>query len=147
MLRWTVFLIVLGIFDIYAFQALKTAVRSHWILALYWIITLLVVGNFVYSYYAFNRSNGFSHSNAYAAGFLIAIVVPKIILLLFMFGEDIFRIPLAIYKYITEGDLAKGNYFPERRKFISQLALGIAAVPFASIIYGIYKGRYNYKVL
>lgn len=147
MLRWTVFLIVLGIFDIYAFQALKTAVRSHWILALYWIITLLVVGNFVYSYYAFNRSNGFSHSNAYAAGFLIAIVVPKMILLLFMIGEDVFRLPQAIYRYFTIDRSLQGNYFPARREFISKIALGLAAIPLASIIYGIYKGRYNYKVL
>src|SRR5690606_13572005 len=41
----------------------------------------------------------------------------------------------------------QGNYFPARRQFISKIALGLAAIPFASIIYGIYKGRYNYKVL
>ncbi|WP_100614098.1 metallophosphoesterase [Confluentibacter citreus] len=147
MLRWTIFLIVFGILDFYAFQALKTVVKNNWFLALYWVITFLVVGNFVYSYYGFSRSNGFSHANAYAIGFLIAIIVPKMVLLLFMFGEDIFRIPQAIYRYFTEGNSAKGDYFPARRQFISKIALGLAAIPFASVIYGIYKGRYNYKVL
>jgi len=34
-----------------------------------------------------------------------------------------------------------------RRKFISQIALGLAAIPFVSFIYGIVQGKYNYKVL
>ncbi len=36
---------------------------------------------------------------------------------------------------------------PERRRFVSQLALGIAAVPFLSLIYGMTIGKYNFKVL
>src|SRR5690606_33209525 len=39
------------------------------------------------------------------------------------------------------------NDFPSRRKFISQIALGIAAVPFLSLLYGMYKGKYDYQVL
>jgi predicted MPP superfamily phosphohydrolase len=69
------------------------------------------------------------------------------ILLAIMIGEDIFRVPQAIYRYFIEGDSAKGNYFASRRQFISNIALGIAAIPLASIIYGIYKGKYNFKVL
>lgn len=147
MLRWTIFLIIFGILDFYAFQALKTIVKNNWISAVYWLITLLVIGNFVYSYYGFNRSNGFSHANAYAVGFFIAILVPKMVLLLVMLGEDVFRVPQAVYRYFTEGNLAHDNYFPARREFISKIALGLAAIPLASIIYGIYKGRYNFKVL
>jgi len=37
--------------------------------------------------------------------------------------------------------------FSGRREFISKIALGLAAIPFASFIYGIIQGRYNYKVL
>jgi predicted MPP superfamily phosphohydrolase len=36
---------------------------------------------------------------------------------------------------------------PERRKFVSQIALGIAAIPFASLLYGITLGKYNFKVI
>jgi predicted MPP superfamily phosphohydrolase len=36
---------------------------------------------------------------------------------------------------------------PDRRKFISQIALGLAAVPFLSLIYGIFEGKYNFKVI
>lgn len=147
MLRWILFIMVFGILDFYAFQAFKTAIKTNWILVLYWIVSFLVVGNFIFSYFDFNRSNGFSHSNAYAVGFFIAILVPKLVLLLFMFGEDLFRIPQAIYRYFAIDKSPSENYFPNRRQFISKLALGLAAIPFASIVYGIYKGRYNFKVL
>jgi predicted MPP superfamily phosphohydrolase len=39
------------------------------------------------------------------------------------------------------------EFFPKRRKIISQIALGLAAIPFTSLLYGMYRGKYNYKVL
>lgn len=147
MLRWIFFLVIFIIVDIYAFQAIKTVTKNNWIHIIYWLISLLVVGNFIYNYYGFNRSDGFNHAHAFAFGFLLAMVIPKMVILLGMFAEDIFRLPQAIYRYFTEGDVAKGNYFPSRRQFVSNIALGIAAIPLASIIYGIYKGKYNFKVL
>jgi predicted MPP superfamily phosphohydrolase len=147
MIRWIIFLVLFFIIDLYAFQTFKTVTKNNWILVLYWLISVLVIGNFVFNYYGFNRSDGFSHSNAYAFGFFIAIVIPKMVLLITMFGEDIYRVPQAIYSYFTEGNLASGSYFASRRQFISKIALGIAAIPLASIIYGMYKGKYNFKVL
>ena len=112
----------------------------------YWIIAVLVIGNFVYHFYGLNRSD-FGTSHGYAFAFLIAFLIPKMIVMALMFGEDIIRVPQAIYRYFTEGDIAKGNYMPSRRKFVSQIALGLAAIPFTSILYGIYRGKYNFKVL
>jgi predicted MPP superfamily phosphohydrolase len=34
----------------------------------------------------------------------------------------------------------------DRRKFVSQLALGLASIPFFGIIYGVWKGKYEYRV-
>tara|TARA_R110002049_G_scaffold279949_3_gene459150 strand:+ start:8318 stop:9553 length:1236 start_codon:yes stop_codon:yes gene_type:complete len=147
MLRWIIFLIIYIIADFYAFQAFKTLTKNNWLLGLYWLISIVVIGNFVYNFYSFSRSNGFTNENSYAIGFLIALLVPKMVLLAIMFGEDIFRTPQALYRYVTEGNKAPRNYFPARRQFISKIALGLAAIPFASIVYGIYKGKYNYKVL
>ena len=147
MARWIIFIIIFGIIDLYAFQAFKTVVKNNWLQILYWAVTILVIGNFVFHYFGFNRSDGFSHAHAYAFGFFIALLIPKMILAISMIAEDIFRVPQAIYRYFTEGNTAKGHYFASRRQFISQLALSIAAIPLASIIYGIYRGKYNYKVL
>ena len=61
-----------------------------------------------------------------------------------MFGEDIFRLFSGLYTKINSND---SFYLPSRRKFVSTIALGLAAIPFTSLLYGMYKGRYNYKVL
>ncbi|MFV0539679.1 MAG: metallophosphoesterase [Aestuariibaculum sp.] len=147
MFRWIFFFIVFAVLDIYAFQAFKTVVRNNWLLILYWIISVLVIGNFVYQYYGFDRHDGLTQVHAYAFGALVAVLVPKMVMVFFMFGEDIFRVPQAFYRFFTEGKTAEGHYFASRRQFISKIALGLAAIPFASIIYGIYKGKYNFKVL
>ncbi|WP_111684932.1 metallophosphoesterase [Winogradskyella tangerina] len=150
MFRWIIFVAIIGIADYYAFQALKTVTKSNWWYALYWLFTVAVIGNFIFQFYGFNRSNGFSQSNALAVGFLIAMVVPKLVLIAVMLTEDVFRVPQGIYSYFMQDDSASGNqikHFPSRRKFISQIALGLAAIPFASVLYGMYKGKYNFKVL
>ena len=64
-----------------------------------------------------------------------------------MFAEDIFRVPQAIFRYFTEGANTDVKYLPSRRSFIAKIALGIAAIPFGAILYGVYKGKYNFKVL
>ena len=145
-MRWFIFILIFGVIDIYAFQAFRTVAKNNWLYIGYWLVTLIVIGNFIYHFYGLSRGD-FGSSHGYAFAFVIALLVPKMILLLILFGEDIFRIPQAMYRYFTEGEAAKGNYLPSRRKFISQMALGIAAIPFASILYGIYKGKYNFKVL
>ena len=61
-----------------------------------------------------------------------------------MFGEDVFRVFRKGYSWVTPGETA---VFESRRIFIAKIALGLAAIPFASFIYGIVQGRYNYKVL
>ncbi|OBQ57046.1 metallophosphoesterase [Tamlana sp. s12] len=147
MIRWIIFIVIFLVADYYAFQAFRTVTKNNILLALYWVITLFVLGNFVFQFYGFNRSDGFSHTHGYAVGFLIAVAVPLILVVGVMLLEDVFRVPQAIYRYFTEGQSDNRQYMSSRRHFISKVALGLAAIPFASIIYGIYKGRYNYKVL
>ena len=62
-----------------------------------------------------------------------------------MFGEDVFRSLEGLYYKLSGKNTS--YILPSRRKFISQVALGLAAIPFASMLYGVIKGRYNFKVL
>ena len=61
-----------------------------------------------------------------------------------MFGEDVIRV---IQKGISFLSSTETKPLVGRRSFIAKLALGIAAIPFASILYGVFRGKYNYKVL
>ena len=66
-----------------------------------------------------------------------------------LFGEDIVRMITGGYHFIARNSSSEplGDLIPSRRKLVSQLAIGIAAIPFASIMYGVFKGKYNYKVI
>ncbi len=145
-MRWFLFICFYILVDIYAFQAVKTLTRNNWIHVSYVILSLIVLGNFIYQFNQPNQGGGFSGGRGYAMGFVLAFMVSKILLTLFMFGEDIVRFFVALFTKVSS---SSDNSFaiPSRRKFISQIALGIAAIPFASLLYGMYKGKYNYKVL
>jgi uncharacterized protein len=146
MLRWIIFIAVLGVIDFYAFQAMKTLIRISWLHYLYFLISVLVLGNFIYQL-THIYGNGLSISTNIAIGLFLTLYLPKVIMMLIMFGEDIIRLPQAAYSFFAENDGSKNNHFPSRRKFISQMAIGLAAIPFVSLLYGMYKGKYNFKVL
>ena len=75
----------------------------------------------------------------------VILIVCKLVIIATMFGEDIFRLIKGGLNKLTGN--TQGGAIPSRRKFVSQIALGLAAIPFASILYGVIKGRYNFKVL
>tara|TARA_R100001369_G_scaffold92902_1_gene141190 strand:- start:7814 stop:9043 length:1230 start_codon:yes stop_codon:yes gene_type:complete len=145
-MRWFLFICFYILVDIYAFQAIKTLTRNNWVHLSYVILSLLVLGNFIYQFNQPNPSGGFGGARGYAMGFVLAFMASKILLTVFMFGEDIVRFFVAIFYKLSS---VSNNSFeiPSRRKFLSQIALGIAVIPFASLLYGMYKGKYNYKVL
>jgi len=147
MIRWVIFIGIFLLIDFYAFQAVRTAFKSRGINIVYILASLIVLGNFIYQLQTSDKGSGISLKINLAIGLFITLFIPKIVIMIMMFGEDIFRLPQACYKYFTEGNAAEGNYLPSRRQFVSQIALGLAAIPFASFIYGIVKGKYNFKVL
>lgn len=146
MLRWIVFLIVYVILGLYTLQALKTITRYPWVYYTFMAIAILVVGNFIYQF-TLGETPGrvLSRPKSYAFGFLITLMVFELITILFLFSEDIFRLVSATYSNFF------GTYkeftFPERRRFLSTIALGMAAIPFGAMLFGMYKGKYNFKVL
>lgn len=143
-MRWIFFVVIYIILDIYAYQAFKTVTRHSWI---YWIYLALSLGVLGYLLYQFNvpDKQGLTGARSYAIGFFLAFFVPKLILFILLFGEDLVRVVVSGFQKIFNSNEAYA--LPSRRKFISQIALGIAAIPFASLLYGMYQGRYNYKVL
>ncbi len=147
MLRWIIFLAAYVLLDWYAFQSVRTLTRSSWIQGLYWGVSILVIGNLMYQMLInTEQPRVLTPERSYAFGFLLALLIPKIVLALIMFGEDVIRLPQAAYSYFTEGNRETG-YFPSRRKFVSSVALGLAVIPFTSLLYGMYRGKYNFRVL
>ena len=145
-LRILLLCIVLLIIELYAFQALRTLIKVKWVLVSYQIISLLLLVFIIYSFLQFDRSVGQTKQTMYTMGLVLLVYIPKMILALVLLGEDIFRIGAGSVNYFIENN-DKTTFFASRRKFVSQIGLGLAAVPFLSLIYGVTVGRYNYKVI
>jgi predicted MPP superfamily phosphohydrolase len=145
--RWLIplilFAVVIFFLEYYAFQALKNVTKNKIVKWIWMSVNLLVYGYFIFTVF-FGRSSGQNASTQMATGALLTIFVPKIFVFVVLFGEDIVR---AFQKFLSYLGSGPTQPIAGRRKFISQLALGIAAIPFASFLFGIIKGRYNYKVL
>lgn len=133
--------------DFYAFQAVKTAFRGsplarylYWGLsAALWLFLILII-------IKFDRSAGPQNNLfKYFMGSFVLLFVPKLILIVFLLGEDLLRLLVGLFQRIS-GSQSEA-FLPDRRKFVSQVALGLAAIPFAGVLHGIWKGRYNYRVI
>ncbi len=146
MLRWIVFIVIYLIIGFYALQAIKTATRFPWVYYTFMAISLLVLGNFIYQFtWGGEAGRVLSRPKSYAFGFLMAILTFDIITIFFLFSEDLFRLLTAAYAKFFGTTQEFG--LPTRRRFLSLMAMGIAAVPFSALLYGMYRGKYNFKVL
>ena len=146
-MRWVISILFIVLFQWYAFQAIKTITNERSILVTYWFIVIAILGNILWHTLFFDRSGGFTHSLSYSIGFLLSLLLFQGTIISILFFEDIIRLLKSLYNMIFGENFSKSNIFPGRRKFISQLAILIASVPTIAMLYGIYKGRYNYKVL
>jgi len=143
-LRFIFIILFIIALDIYAYQAFRFLVKGRWGTILYFLITLFIIGGMIYQFSTGGRRNMSALTQFFIVSFIILIVC-KLVIIATMFGEDIFRlIRGGVHKITGNSD---GKAIPSRRKFVSQIALGLAAIPFASILYGVIKGRYNFKVL
>jgi predicted MPP superfamily phosphohydrolase len=143
-IRLAILLVIIVALELYAFQALKTVSKSKIVRYSWVVVSLIAYINFSYVAITYDRTLGQTPQFQMAMGIMLTVLLPKLVVLIAMFGEDVYRSVLKLFSVISSN---KTNSFTGRRKFISQLALGIAAIPFAAFIYGIIQGKYNYKVL
>lgn len=146
LLRLSFFLLFALIIELYAYQAIRITFENKWIIRIYTIFSLLTVLFLVISFSRFDRTVGQNPSTLMTIGLLLLVYVPKLLIGVFMLFEDVFRLIFGLINHFTDS-VESNSFLPNRRKFISQMALAIAFIPFSGLIYGIFKGRYNYKVI
>ncbi len=144
-MRWIIFISIYILIDVYAFQAIRTLTKNQWLYGFYVVVSVLILGLFIYQLNYGSSTRTMNPFRMYTFGVFLAIFVPKLFLVVFMFGEDVIRLFVGAFSKI--GGNEEGFHMPSRRKFVSTLALGVAAIPFTSLLYGMYRGKYNYRVL
>ncbi|HBF20860.1 MAG: phosphoesterase [Owenweeksia sp.] len=146
LIRLLIVTVILLIIDLYAYQAVRTAFReSAWARWVYWGISVGVLFFIAYGFFSFSRQDGPGGMFQLLAGTVILFLIPKLILLAIMLGEDVWRLLSGTMRKVVYG--SETEFIVDRRKFISQTALVLAAIPFAGILHGIWKGKYNYNVI
>ena len=134
--------------EIYAFQAFKTVYKNSWLTKTYLLLNTLIFFNFflrvIYVYHnELSYSDQFYGNLSIPFALFFTLIGFKLIIILFLFFEDISRSFLSIINFFFNFSDAK---IFERRSFLSKIALLVASIPIPFVLYGIYKGRYNYKV-
>ncbi len=116
-------------------------IHNHWNSTLKWshlLFTTAVYIFFIYQILKFDRSQGATTSFYWALGFLLLSIVPKLVSLLFL-------------TITVLGDILWNTVTKEpsnsRRQFLKNLSLAVGSIPFLGIVHGIWKGRYNFKVI
>jgi len=145
-----IFLTITWSIDYYLYQGVLTAIKDwekqigaqlvkwgFWILSIGLPLTTLI------GFVVLREPPKASSFSGILVNLSITFMVTKLVFLLFILGEDIYRLFYWVYDKVTSsGDVA----MPSRRKFVSQVGILTAAVPFTAFIYGITKGRYRYTV-
>ncbi len=143
-MRWIVPIALLLFIEIYALQAFRELFPKKAITIVYIVTSCLVYGLTIGSFFMDVKGGTFAQPRGFLMGLTLSLVVAKLIIIPFVFFEDIIRV---FQFFIQKLFSTEQQHFPSRRKFVSTIALGLAAIPFGGILYGMFKGKYNFKVL
>lgn len=145
-LRWIILFVIIAVIEVYSYQAIKTVTKIKWVQITYILLSLTAVVFIFYEFTKFDRRVGQTSMTMITLGLLLLVLIPKILITFFMALEDVLRLLIGSRNYFANYD-KEASFLPERRRFVSQVALGIAAIPFLSLIYGMTIGKYNFKVM
>lgn len=139
------FLIITAMFlslEIYIYQAIRTLTDNFWIKLSYWILSLSIYGVFAYEISHFQRGDKDTARVQFTISLFLVLILPKIFVILLLLVDDIFRAGGYVAGYFKPAD----NYFPERRKFLSLVGLGLGGLLSGLFIDGISFGKYRHTV-
>lgn len=146
------FVITLAIFftiDVYVYQSVKRAYTSPVLRRIYWALCILGYIYMIYSLVTFDRANVARKVLNGFMGLIMLWYVPKFLIIAVLMIEDIIRLIIGGYRrvFVPEREELTENFIPGRRKFVQNVALGLASIPFMGVIHGIWKGRYNFRII
>ena len=138
-------LIVTGILfalEFYVYQAFKTVTNNNYLRIAYWVVTILVYLFFLYEVFNFKRTDRDHHRVQLVASVFLIFLLPKLFIILFLLIDDFGR----GINYIFQSFGSTETHVPDRRKFLSIIGLGSAAVLSGLFLDGIIFGKYRHTV-
>jgi predicted MPP superfamily phosphohydrolase len=117
--------------DLYFYQALHTFTGSADYLWIYWVIDLALIAGLVAVIFVRRGSQVQQRLITWVMGLMLLAFIPRL-----------FSVPVLLIEDLSR--LFRG--FPPRRVWVSELALGISAVLFLVVLFGITRGRHFYRL-
>lgn len=151
-----IFTSIIAFIDIYSYTGitrigsklsnlvLKAIKIFHWIIPAVLITGLLIIMIFRNSVDAADQIRVFH----FFSGYFLLFYIPKLVFIFFKFIEDIIRLTAKLgAKKITNNEPVNSKLNKiSRAQFLSRVGIITAGIPFASIIYGIGIGRFDFTV-
>ncbi|MCC6817621.1 MAG: metallophosphoesterase [Bacteroidia bacterium] len=144
------------LFDLYAYQAIRTLTADlssglrRGIRITYWVIN---ISFYVFGILGMAGYHGMIEKNirTVISGMFFALFLAKVLMMIPMLMEDIYRIFNGIISWISgkkdnQVDDSNTGFLVSRKKFISQVSIGLGGLSFASLTYGVVRGAHNYKI-
>ncbi|MES2060961.1 MAG: metallophosphoesterase [Bacteroidota bacterium] len=139
--------------DWYVFNGLRTF-TADWQsrpmrLAITWGFLVISVGVtvvFLLGFGSFSTAKGMTPFHEWMLSLFFTFFVTKLFFVIVLSLGDLGRFIYGIAHHISTEQKPGEAYFPARRKFVSEIAILIAAFPFTSFFYAMFRGKYDYKV-
>lgn len=155
------FILILGVIFFfmtwYGFQGIKR-LTADWYSAryrktvhlAYWLFFIVLLLSFAVTFYIRFSTDNSSPLIQWVMNVFLTFFVTLLVFILPLLLEDIYRAFAALVRFFrrteSSSNISDSALRPGRRKFISQAALLLAGIPYASFLYGIIKGKYDYRL-
>lgn len=143
------------IFDLYTYNGFISLIPTQgthymWII-LYLLVSAIGVYGFIYAFQHMRYDAVMRSPSAnLLLGFSFSLFVGKLVFASLMSFQDVSRLLIGIGQYIMDIFSSHNNtdatFMPSRRKALTMLSAGLAAIPFAAMLYGITRGKYQFSV-
>jgi len=154
---FSVFIFIFALLiDLYTFRGITTILNSYdnrykiYLNLGFWLVTLIILVWLIWFYFSFNK---FSNQEVYKnvtlfMGFFILFYVPKLFFIAFQIVHDVVGLTARTVSLIfpKNSDISNHAVLISRSDFILKAGILVASIPFLSIIWGIWKGKYNYNI-
>lgn len=133
--------------DLYTYFGLRTLFTKRLRIPFtitYWLLSVFLYYSFYQVFTAMQAGSIFRDADySIYFGLFLTALVTKIVFAAAMLLQDIPLLGIGLFNLFTN---RKKPALPSRRRFLTTAATGIAAIPFFTMLYGITKGKYNFKI-
>lgn len=150
-----VLILLILLIDLYTFKGLHlltSGLQQKWlrlsIHAGYWMVTAASIGA---SVWLISNITEVQDTRDYRifftlAGLVMLAILPKLLFISFHLVEDLIHLASRLFSIPVSPKPSGSDNVISRSKFLTQIGLGLAAIPFLGMIYGMIKGRFDFRV-